>query len=275
MDLVTRLQRKGLKPAVVSRGYKSGPTGVSDELSMIEKAIPGVVCVANPDRVSGAKQAIKDCSADVIVLDDGFQHRRLGRDLDIVLVDGTRPFGFGFLLPRGHLREPVRSLSRGDLFIVTRADQVEDEEIERIETRLKTLAGGKPIIRAAHQPEGIRLLHCDSDIAVETGQPALLVSGIGNGIAFKRTADSLGINVCKEVFYKDHHDYTLDDARRISESAVEEGAFLLTTEKDAVKLETLDYDWPVPVQVLMVRIGYQGDGGDVLDGLLDRVIAKG
>ena len=110
--LCRQLLDRGLKPAVISRGYKASQQGLADELLMISRQCPRVVAVANPNRAAAGRLAIEEYGAQAVVLDDGFQHRRLGRDLDIVLIDATRPFGYSFLLPRGLLRERVAGLAR-------------------------------------------------------------------------------------------------------------------------------------------------------------------
>lgn len=110
IELVKRLDRMGLSPAVVSRGYKAAEGQPNDEERLIRESCPSVVCICDPDRAAAGQFARTKFGADVIVLDDGFQHRQLARTLDIVLIDATCPFGFGHLLPRGLLREPVGSL---------------------------------------------------------------------------------------------------------------------------------------------------------------------
>src|SRR5438876_5539483 len=125
------LQARGLRPAVLSRGYR-GNGRPNDEALILEANLPDVPHLQGKDRVTRASQAVRVFGADVLILDDGFQHRRLRRDLDLVLIDAMNPWGHGRLLPRGLLREPISSLRRADAVIVTRLDQAQPAEIERI-----------------------------------------------------------------------------------------------------------------------------------------------
>lgn len=270
IDLVNRLRAMGCEPAVVSRGYKAAPNQLGDELWLVQRAASGTVCVANPDRVAGAKQARK-AGADVIVLDDGFQHRRIARDLDIVLVDATRPFGGGHLLPRGHLREPLPSLARADLLVITRADQVEAERLSELETRLVALSQHKPCVCARHAPAPLQMLSGETASAVNSDDlnSVYLLSGIGHHDAFRQTVDRIGLSVCGHDRFGDHHPYTAEDVHAVCGRARDAGAdAVLTTAKDAVKLVRLRSDWVLPVRVLDVRIDFLGEGGKIVDQLL-------
>ena len=123
IDLVKRLEKMGFSPAVVSRGYKSVRGEPNDEELLIRQSCPSAICVSNPDRVVAANIAHRQFGADIIVLDDGFQHRRLARTIDVLLIDATCPFGYNHLLPRGLLREPLTELKRATLFVLTRCVQ--------------------------------------------------------------------------------------------------------------------------------------------------------
>ena len=118
--LCRRMLERGRKPAVLSRGYKATRGGIADEILMLSQCCPEAVVVAHPNRAAAGRLAIAEYQAGAIILDDGFQHRRVGRDLDIVLIDATLPFGYEHLLPRGLLREPVHSLRRAEAVVVTR-----------------------------------------------------------------------------------------------------------------------------------------------------------
>ena len=274
IDVVTRLREIGRRPVVVSRGYKSGASQRSDELMLIERTAPGAVCVANPDRVAGAEQAVAQHGADVVVLDDGFQHRRMGRDLDIVLIDATLPFGFGYLLPRGLLREPLENLARADVLIITRADQVDSSDLDRLKRRIEALAPGRPILAAVHKPQPLCSLPTGLTERDQLDQGgAYLVSGIGNHPAFRRTVESLNIAVCGHARFSDHHYYRAGDLRDVCAKALARGAErVIVTEKDAVKLEGLEVDWALPVQVLGVRIDFCDEGGKIMDKVLREVM---
>jgi len=155
IDLAARLVSRGLRPAVVSRGYRAGSDGRNDEQAIIERRCPGVISIGDADRVRGGTVAVQRDRANVIILDDGFQHRRLHRDLDIVVIDATCPFGHDHLLPCGLLREPPESLSRADLVILSRSDQVGAADLEQMECRIAALAPSAPIVRARHAVCGV------------------------------------------------------------------------------------------------------------------------
>src|SRR4051794_35567561 len=128
--LADRLRERGMRPAVLLRGYKARPGERGDEQRLLDELLnpPGtaspVIVHANPDRLQGAKAVLRDHpDVDVFILDDGFQHRRLQRDFDLVLIDATTPFGYEHVLPRGLLREPLSGLSRASAFLLTRVDQ--------------------------------------------------------------------------------------------------------------------------------------------------------
>lgn len=158
IELVRQLQDMGYNPAVASRGYRASGDDSNDEERVIRARCPGVVCVCDPDRIRAAEIAHSRFGADVVVLDDGFQHRRLGRTLDIALIDATCPFGYGHLLPRGLLREPVRNLARAQILVITRHDQVAPAELSRIAKRLRGIAGDAVHLRCGHAVTGISRL---------------------------------------------------------------------------------------------------------------------
>ena len=183
--------------------------------------------------------------ADVIVLDDGFQHRRLARDLDIVLIDSTRPWGLAAvegavdpveaLLPRGLLREPVKSLARADAVVLTRCDQADPAALDAVLRRVQSCAPDVPVAHASHSPIRVRAPHGEEDPAWLKGRPVCLVSGVGNPGAFETTVRGLGAEVRDVHVFADHHNYKREELTGLCESGVE----LLVTAKDAVKLREL------------------------------------
>lgn len=274
LDLIGRIRSLGRKPAVIARGYGAASGGPNDEQRLIQRRGPEVVYIANPDRVAGARDAIERREANALILDDGFQHRRLRRDLDIVLIDATLPFGHEVMLPRGLLREPVDSLSRCGLVIITRCDQIEPVALERIEAVIRKHAPQQPLVRCRHAPTG--LAHLTTGGTRTTQQfdtPVYLISGIGNPAAFEQTAKSIGLDICGSSAFGDHHLYDAGDVSRICAAAQNAGAeAIVTTEKDAVKLERLNASWPLDVWVLGVAIEYLDGGAAVIDDSLKRVI---
>ncbi len=229
------LRGLGRRPAVVSRGYR-GRDGANDE-AMLMGDLP-VVCDA--DRVRGGRTALA-AGADCVVLDDGFQHRRLHRDLDIVLVDATRPFGDpaggdGAMLPLGYRREPLSALGRAGLLWISRADLVDPARVSALEGRLAALAGrGVPVVRSRTGPVELEPLEGGPRLppAGLAGRPVLLASGIGNPAGFEAVARrSLGD--APAVRFADHHAYTAADVAGLERQAGP-GAIVVTA-KDAVKL---------------------------------------
>jgi tetraacyldisaccharide 4'-kinase len=135
--LANWFQDQGQKPAILSRGYRAVDGGPNDEKLVLDLLCPGIMHLQNPDRVASARHAVTAQQVQVLVLDDGFQHRRLARDLDLVLIDATCPWGYGAVLPRGLLREPRSGMKRADLAIITRADQVSEADRRRIQDEIQ------------------------------------------------------------------------------------------------------------------------------------------
>jgi tetraacyldisaccharide 4'-kinase len=249
--VVDCLRQAGRNPAILTRGYKSRE-GKSEEAELL-RSLCGVEVIVNPDRVKGAHEAVQT-GADVIVMDDGFQHLRLARDLDIVLIDATAPFGGRACLPAGRLREPLSGLRRARILVITRSDQVGESEIDEITRRLSTAAPDAMTALAMHEP--VRLVGPDGEGLPPSsleGRKAFLFCGLGNPEAFFRTAGSLGADIVGSTSLPDHAHYTPPVVESLNESAKQVGAqIVLTTSKDAVKIDAKDFD--LPLHVLDVRI---------------------
>jgi tetraacyldisaccharide 4'-kinase len=270
IELAGRLIKSGRRPAVVSRGYKSDSTGESDEIMMMRRALPELQCVVNVDRVAGANAAIAN-GADVILLDDGFQHRRLARDLDMVLIDATRPFGFGHLLPRGFLREPIENAKRADAIVLTRFDEVSDHRRAELLRMTKKLVGEDKVLTCRHRSDSFESIREGEAVTVgpKNHPPAFLVSGIANPDSFERTVREQSIEISGHQKYADHHAYSDGDAASICEEAARLGAHsIVTTAKDAPKLDRLGAAWTMPVFVCTVRIDFPDDDSKRMNKLL-------
>jgi tetraacyldisaccharide 4'-kinase len=242
---VQTLASAGLRPAIVSRGYGARPGEKSDEAAELAILLPGVPHVANRDRVAGARTAAA-AGADVVVLDDGFQHRRLARDLDIVAVDATDPFGCNAIFPRGLLREPLANLSRAQACVLTRASMVDAARREAIRTALGAATRGRmPAVwaEAAHRPVQLRTASgATLPLDALHGKRIAAFAGIGNPAAFRRSLESLGAELVAFRPLADHHAYDTGDIEAIAAWARSARADLaITTLKDLVKLrvETL------------------------------------
>ncbi len=274
--IVHKLQRLGRKVAVLSRGYKAADEP-ADELQLVSRRAAGAVCIADPNRLAAARRAITESRVDAIVLDDAFQHRRLARNLDIVTIDATCPFGFGYLLPRGLLREPPAALRRAGLIVITRADQIDEAARRALHRRIGDLAPDVPRVDCRHSPTETVTL----DGATATTEAGLLertvcLSAIGNPAAFEQTARAMGANVVDHVRRPDHHPYTSADLERFAETARRHDAtLLLTTEKDAVKLTTVPFDWPCPVRAVRIDIDFLDEGDRILSSAIDLALSGG
>jgi tetraacyldisaccharide 4'-kinase len=218
--VVGALAERGLHAGILSRGYGRGADGENDEARLLARALPGVPHVQDPDRVAGGER-LQQQGVDVIVLDDGFQHRRLARDLDLVLVDATRPWGLPAVgegepvrafLPRGLLREPPTALARADAVVITRADGVGPERLASLRRELAGFAGEAPFALACHAPVGLRGLDGEErGTSHLEGLEVDLLSGLGNPAAFEATVCGLGARVVEHRALPDHHPFVAGD----------------------------------------------------------------
>jgi tetraacyldisaccharide 4'-kinase len=224
--------------AILSRGYGSDH-GPNDEALVLEDNLPDVPHLQGPDRVALARIAVEELESDVLVLDDGFQHRRLARDLDLVLVDATRPWGFGYLLPRGLLRESPRGLGRAGAILLTRCDQAANGTIARLKEQVARLAPQTPVIETSHQATAwVDAEQRTSPLERFQGRSVAAFCGLGNPDAFRRTLHDLGIVVRAFRTFPDHHAYTRPDVEALRTWARQEATegVVVTTQKDLVKL---------------------------------------
>jgi len=252
--VVRRLKDAGKTPAILTRGYKA-VDGVSDEAELLGH-LTGADVVVNGDRAAGAETALAG-GADVLVMDDGYQHRRLRRDLDIVLVDAANPFGFGHCLPRGLLREPPGALRDAGAVVITRSDAVDADALERLRDRLRVLAPDCSLHAAVHRPADV----IDADgqrhpAGALSGRKVLAFCGIAAPDSFFGTVEALGADLSATLALPDHVNYTdavVAEVRRAADSA---GADLLvTTQKDHVKLAGPDLGldvWQLAVEMAVV-----------------------
>lgn len=241
--LVGYLRREGKTVAVLSRGYGAVRNGLSDEALELKRAFPDLPVFLGRDRVRLARKACAE-KMDAVVLDDGFQYRRLARDLDIVLIDATNPFGNGRLLPRGILREDLSALGRADLLVLTRTDGRGAEE--RLVSLLKTHAPDAPVLLAVHRIRECYEARTGERTALETLKPkrALPFCGIGNPGSFRSLLEEAGLHLLPLRSFMDHHRYTRKEIGGLDRLARSWGAdILLTTEKDGERLRALRM-WP-------------------------------
>jgi len=230
------------------------------------KSVPVLV---GENRFKTCMRAIREFEVDVILLDDGFQHLRLERDVNIVLLDCKSPFGNGHLLPRGTLREPIGSLFRGDAFVLTRYDFCKDTAINTS----NRLPPDKPVFISSHRPFVSRIFK-GGDISVESdlpescrsnsgflkGHPAVCFSGIARNDDFMHTVNNIGCAVQRVFSFPDHHRYSEQDLKKIANAAeLTNAEFILTTAKDFVRISK-GIKWPCDFVVIDVKISFGDDG---------------
>ncbi len=259
------LKEKGYKIAILSRGYKrKSPAcgcqpltcgSMGDEPYMLKMNLEGVAVLVDRDRVSAAKKAMQDYGVDTVILDDGMQQWRIKKDLEIVTIDATSPFGNRNLIPRGILREPLSSLKRADLFILTKTNLNPDSQA--IKGFLGSINPRSLIVESIHRP----LCFCRIGVADEclaldalAGRTVSLVSGIADPDSFENLIANLGINIGLTFRFPDHYPYAQKDLERIiSESQKKNIATIITTEKDAVRINNSQLPDP-NFQFLYLRI---------------------
>lgn len=229
---------QGVKVALVSRGYGAAEGGKNDEALELEQALPGVPHVQNPDRVAGAEEAIRRFASQLILLDDGFQHRRLARNLDIVLLDASAPFGFDHVFPRGMLREPARGLERAHVVCLTRADALGAQQRAAIRQQVAALAPDAVWCEAIHAPSHLRNLAGESrPIESLAGRRIAAFCAIGNPAAFRKTLEERGAEITCWREFPDHHAYSRADCEQLASAMDASGAEMAAvTHKDLVKL---------------------------------------
>jgi len=258
--------------AVLSRGYGAA-SGPNDEALQLEKNLPDVPHLENPDRYAAARLALDELEMQVLLLDDGFQHRRLFRDFDLVLLDALQPFGYGHLLPRGTLREPLAGLRRAHAVALTRADQVDASERARLRTIVAKYTRKCVWLEARHAPQA--LVAADGrrePLANLSGRPVAAFCGLGHPAAFRRTLEQLGDPLVGWREFPDHHPYpreTVLDLQRWADALPAE-TLVVCTEKDLVKLE-LDQLGPCPLRALAIELEWL-TGQDALETELLRFV---
>lgn len=274
--LVRDLVARGRRPAVLTRGYGRrgrgaltlvGPdAGVpaeiaGDEPLVLSAALPGVPVVVDSDRARGTARAAAGGS-DVVVMDDGFQHLALERDLDIVLVDAGDPWGGGRVPPSGRLREPLGALRRASAVVVTKlpADGWEGV-LAKISARAERLAPGLAVMGARLVPSGLASPDGITEPGALKGRRVLAFAGLGRPEGFLDTLEEVGAELAGFLPFRDHHRYSEADVARVIEEARRLDALPVTTAKDGVKLPA-----EAPVAVLDVRM-------EPLDGSWDRLWA--
>jgi tetraacyldisaccharide 4'-kinase len=298
VHVVEVLRQFGFKPAVITRGYKGekegkgavvsdgdrvflGPGEAGDEPYLMACKLSGTPVVVGRNRFEGGLRGVREFGSDVLILDDGFQHMQLHRDVDILLIDAARPVGNGHLLPRGVLREPVSHVNRADALVVTRC--VPGERVSLGE-KLDQFTKGRPTFFCSHKPYaltgeergvGDRPLSRPEFFGLETvaGRKVLAFSGIGNNEDFLKTVHVLGCEVLEFLAFSDHHTYRGEDVDRIQRLAERSQVdFILTTEKDYVRVAPIAA-WRTRLLAVVIGVTFH-DGGRGFQDYLATALQK-
>jgi len=266
-------QQRGVNVALVSRGYKSKTGSQNDEALELAQKLPDVPHLQNPDRVAAAKQALEEHDCQLILLDDAFQHRRIHRDLDIVLVDALEPFGFERVFPRGTLRERLSGLSRADVVALSRADTASQDDRKAIRTRVEQLAPSADWGEVAHQPGSLLASTGERlEVASLAGQRVVAFCGIGNPAGFRHTVQSCGCELVDFREFPDHHEFLAKDVAGLEDWAnrFEDVTAILCTHKDLVKINRPRLG-PHPLWALTIELDI-GEGKDRLETRLQSLL---
>ena len=288
--LAKEIRDMGYRVVILNRGYRAkfdGDVGIvsdgknlnmdaaqaGDEAYMLAKHLPNVPVLIGARRAVTGQYAIEHFGAEVVILDDGYQHWQVIRDLDILLIDAVSVFGNGHLLPRGTLRESMSHISRADVCLMTKVDQAREGSRELIRKTVRKYNSTAQIVESIHQPRClIPLAKWSTDLAgvgvpVEkiSGRKVMAVSAIGNPASFERTLRDLGAEIISSLRYPDHHDYTIiemEDILRQADSFAAE--MIIVTEKDAVKIpdEVAKENWNIPIFVISVEVTFQAGAQD-------------
>jgi tetraacyldisaccharide 4'-kinase len=279
----------GCRVAILSRGYKGkhrdGPLLVSDgqricttaneagdEPMVIARNLPRALVAVSKQRAKAGAWLEERFRVDVHLLDDGFQHLQLHRDLNLLVIDATNPFAGG-LPPRGRLREPLDAICRADAVLLTRTEvgQTYTELIGAIHRHKP----GIPCLRVRQKLASLRRLGEDKELPVESlhSLPVMAFAGIGNPPQFLTALREAGIDVARSVFFPDHHGYRAQDYRRLAQECEKtEVNTLITTEKDAEKLSALQFG---PRAVFAARVAFEFDDLPELSRLLSQLAGVG
>jgi tetraacyldisaccharide 4'-kinase len=266
---------QGVRVALASRGYGAERGAANDEALELRQSLPDVPHVQNPDRVEAVRAAVGQFDAQLVVLDDAFQHRRIARDLDIVLLDALEPFGFGHVFPRGTLREPASGLARADVIALARADMLPPSQREDIRRRALHFAPEALWLEVTHAPRCL-LGHDGREQPIETlrGRAVAAFCGLGNPAGFRHTLDECGCRVAAFREFPDHHRYDRRDVESLAgwADALDVDA-VLSTHKDLVKLGIGQLGrrdlWAVSIDIAFMS------GQDDLESRLRGVLERG
>ncbi len=252
--ILTGLDRR---PALLTHHYRAAGESMNDESRLLAGRCKGAQVLSGKKRARLARRAQEEDLADCLLLDDGFQHLALARDLDIVLIDCLQPFGYGHPLPRGMLREPLSSLKRADAVVLTRSDLVDEERKKNIRDRIIQIEKNMPVSEAVHAPVKLIDTGSGNSLAPEKAKniKAVLFCALGNPGAFRATAENIGVRVLDHSVFRDHHRYSEKELAGISKKAEKLGCeVVLTTEKDYIKIGDM---WTGAIPLFVLRVAFR------------------
>ena len=255
------LKERQLKPAVLIRGYMEhgDDKGNSDEAKLLKSQFGDVPIAIGRDRVQKAKDILANNTVDCFILDDGFQHWRLKRDLDIVLIDATNPFGNGKLLPRGILRELPDSLKRAEVIVLTKTSFAK-ENVYALKERLLEINPACLIAEAVHRPVNVvDVRHNQTyEMSFLKGKRVCSLCAIGDPKSFESSLLQSGAHIIKSFAFMDHHRYSDVDIKKVCDYCRQNGITdIITTQKDAIKLNDFQKDFSNGFNLLVLKIAFE------------------
>ncbi|MCS6985546.1 MAG: tetraacyldisaccharide 4'-kinase [Leptospiraceae bacterium] len=295
------LQWEGYHVGILSRGYRGEamkigavlsngqqlfltPRESGDEAYLLAVNLRGIPVAVGRNRFASASKLQQDYGVNCFILDDGFQHYSLQRDVDIVLVDATNPYGNGHLIPNGILREPKESLRRSDILILTKCDLVSRSRVEELIRELREVSGHEMVFQAVHRPVGFVKLPMaygfethEKDLkkcSLLKGKKVWAISAIANERAFEKTLLELGVSEVQPISYRDHHNYTEKDIENIL-ARVRPQDYVITTEKDWVKLQVFSEKLKILKNFYYLKIKFHILENEILlkEGLKAKILA--
>jgi tetraacyldisaccharide 4'-kinase len=267
MELAKGLMERGISVAILSRGYKGrktsgplvsngknvflSPEESGDEPFLMAQTLKGIPVLVGKDRFENGQMALQRFGVSGLLLDDGYQHLRLHRDLNILLIDSKIGFGDQHLLPRGILREPLAYLRRAHLFLLTKVEG--PETYQQLETKLHEINPSSKVFHSYYEPIGLISPEGNGEeLHSLQGKRVLALSGIANPYYFSSLLKRCGMTIVEEVVFPDHHFYRAEDLISIRER-VKKVDWVVTTEKDMVKLKILNIDH-LPIRALRIEL---------------------
>ena len=299
--LAKAISNMGYKVAILNRGYRAkwkGKVGVvsdgkkiymtaveaGDEAFLLAKRLPKVPVIIGADRAITGKYAVKKLGAEVVILDDGYQHWQLQRDIDILLIDAINVFGNNYILPRGTLREPLEHLDRADVCLLTKVDQSSSDIIDNIKHTINKHNKKALIIESSHSPKCFieitnwykNISNSNLPLNSMANKKITAVSAIGNPASFEKTLEDISAQLAYSIRFPDHHEYTMAEMQSVMDQAVEHNSeAIVITDKDAVKIpaEFIHSERALPVYVLSIEVEFLNNYHELM-GLIKNRLKK-